>query len=148
PKFSPLKVLASQLPRGDNPLFTKNIVNRLWFLMMGRGLVHPLDLQYAGNPPSHPELLDLLAQEFAGHRFDIKWLLRELALTETYQRSSLLPEGVEDLPPESFLVANEKPLSAEQILRSVLHATGEWLRVLPKGPGETGEFDKARERFV
>jgi hypothetical protein len=147
PKFSPLKVLAAQLPRSDNPLFTKNIVNRLWFLMMGRGIVHPLDLHYAGNPPSHPELLDLLAQEFAAQQFDIKWLLLELALTETYQRSSLLPEGIEDLPAEGFLVANEKPLSAEQLLRSVLQATGEWPRVLPN-PAETAEFDKVRERFV
>jgi len=147
PKFSPLKILAGQLPRGENPLFTKNIVNRLWFVMMGRGLVHPLDLHYAGNRPSHPELLDLLAQEFAAHQFDIKWLLRELALSETYQRSSLLPEGVENLPPESFLVANEKPLSAEQLLRSMLQTTGEWSRVLPN-PAETAEFDKVRERFV
>jgi len=148
PKFSPLKVLAGQLPREENPLFTKNIVNRLWFLMMGRGLVHPLDLHYSGNPASHPELLDLLAHEFAAHKFDIKWLLRELALTQTYQRSSLLPEGVESLPPESFLVANEKPLSAEQLLRNMLQATGEWQRVLPDGAAESPEFDKVRERFL
>ena len=40
------------------------------------------------NPPSHPELLDLLTDEFVAHHFDVKWLLREFALTETYQRSS------------------------------------------------------------
>jgi hypothetical protein len=148
PKFSPLKVLAGQLPRGENPLFTKNIVNRLWFVMMGRGLVHPLDLHYKGNPPSHPELLDLLAQEFAAHQCDIKWLLRELALTQTYQRSSILPDGVENLPAESFLVANEKPLSAEQVMRSMLQATGELSRVLPNAAAESPDFDKLRERFV
>jgi hypothetical protein len=123
-------------------------VNRLWFLMLGRGLVHPLDLHYRGNPPSHPELLDLLAQEFAAHKFDIKWLLRELALTQTYQRSSLLPESAASLPAESFLVANEKPLSAEQLLRSMLLATGDLARVSPNAAGETPEFDKLRERFV
>lgn len=148
PKFSPLKLLAGQLPRGDNPLFTKNVVNRVWFLMMGRGLVHPLDLHFAGNPASHPELFDLLAREFAAHNFDIKWLLRELAQTQAYQRSSLLPEGIENFPPESFLVANEKSLSAEQLLRSMLQATGELSRVLPGGVLESPDLDKLRERFV
>lgn len=148
PKFSPLKILAGQLPRSENRLFTRNIVNRLWFVMMGRGIVHPLDLHYLGNAPSHPELLDLLAQEFAAHQFDIKWLLRELALTQTYQRSSILPAGVDNLPPESFLAANEKSLAAEQLLRSMLQATGELPRVLSNGAGESPDFDKLRERFV
>ena len=89
--FSPLALLAENLPQSD--LFARNIVNRVWFVMMARGIVHPLDLHHSDNPPSHPELLDLLAREFIAHRYDVKWLLRELALTETYQRSSLLPEG-------------------------------------------------------
>ena len=55
---------------------------------MGRGLVHPLDMSHDGNPPSHPELLDLLAAEVAAHQFDVRWLLRELVLSQTYQRSS------------------------------------------------------------
>ena len=66
PKFSPLAMLAEELPAPDNPDFTRNIGNRLWFLLMGRGLVHPLDLHHTDNPPSHPELLDLLAKEFVG----------------------------------------------------------------------------------
>lgn len=123
-KFSPLAVLADELPRADHRLFTRNIVNRLWFVMLGRGLVYPLDLHHRGNPPSHPELLDLLAVEFAAHGFDIKWFLRELALSQTYQRSGLLPEG-EATPPEFFLTALEKRLSAEQLARSMLEALGE-----------------------
>lgn len=125
PKFSTLAAVSEKLPTPENPAFTRNIVNRLWFVMMGRGLVHPLDLHHAGNPPSHPELLDLLVQEFVAHKFDIKWLLREMALSQTYQRSSILPEGVKELPRESFLVAHEKRLSAEQLLASILGATGE-----------------------
>ena len=146
PKVSPLAALAEQLPRADNEAFTKNIANRLWFVMMGRGLVHPLDLHHAGNPPSHPELLDLLAREFAAHHFDIKWLLRELALSQTYQRSSLLPEEAKDVPPESFRTAIEKRLSAEQLLLSVLEATGERERVLA-GKGPAG-VEAARAKFV
>ncbi len=125
PKFSPLTLLSQQLPTPENDLFVRNIVNRLWFVLVGRGIVHPLDLQHADNPPSHPELLDLLSEQMRAHNFDIKWMLRELALTETYQRSSRLPEGLEQSPPEQFLVAIERPLAAEQLLASMLYATGE-----------------------
>ena len=54
--------------------------------MMGRGLVHPVDLHHDDNPPSHPELLDLLATQFVAMKYDIKAFLRELALTRAYQR--------------------------------------------------------------
>jgi hypothetical protein len=82
------------------------------------------------------------------HNFDVKWLLRELALTESYQRSSRLPDGVDDSPPELFLVANEKYMSAEQLFWSVLQATGSDAAsdkpLLP--PGTT--LDKLRDKFV
>jgi hypothetical protein len=114
--------------------------------MMGRGLVHPLDQFHDDNPPSHPEVLDLLAKEFVAHHFDMKWLLRELALTQTYQRSSALPENVKKQLPESFLTANEKRLSAEQLLGSVLEATGERARL--SAPAEAKNLDAARAKFV
>lgn len=125
PKFSPLRELAQSLTGADNVLFCNNIVNRLWFVMMGRGLVEPLDLHHSANPPSHPELLKLLASEFGAHEFDIKWLLKEYALTETYQRTSLLAPGDEAPRPRTFALANEKRLSAEQLFWSTLVATGE-----------------------
>jgi hypothetical protein len=125
PKFSTLAVLAEQLPAATNADFNRNIVNRLWFVLMGRGLVHPLDLHHAKNPPSHPELLDLLAREFVAHKYDVKWLLRELALTETYQRSSRLPAGEKDVKPEEFRTAPQRRLEPEQVLRALLEATGE-----------------------
>jgi hypothetical protein len=137
PRFSPLATLAERLPTPETPGFTRNIVNRLWFAMMGRGLVHPPDLHHGDNPPSHPELLDLLSREFEAHRYDIKWLLRELALCRTYQRSSLLPEGVDDLPPDCFLTANERRLSAEQLFWSTLEATGERPRIAAEGADAT-----------
>jgi hypothetical protein len=132
PKFSPLAILSEQLPTASNPQFVRNAVNRLWCQVMGRGLVHPLDLHHGKNPSTHPAVLDLLATEFAAHQFDIKWLLRELALTRTYQRSSLLPGGIDRAPaPEKYIVAIEKPLSAEQLLWSILQATGELPRLQP-----------------
>lgn len=140
-KFSPLKALAEELPRPENAAFNRNIVNRLWWVMMGRGLVHPLDLHHSSNPPSHPELMKLLADEFAAHKFDVKWLLRELALTQTYQRDSQLPAGAEEILPASYRASFEKPLSAEQLLASMLLATG-------AGEGlPEAEITKLRDRF-
>ncbi len=124
PKFSPLEQLAQQLAASDNLQFAKNIANRIWFVAMGRGIVHPLDLHHSENPPSHPELLELLAREMIEHKFDIKWLLRELALTRTYQRSGVLPADAKEPLPEQFAVALEKPLSAEQLFASVSQAVG------------------------
>jgi hypothetical protein len=124
-KFSPLKEISERLPTKTNSDFTHNSANRMWFLLMGRGLVHPLDLHHSRNPASHPELLDLLAKEFAARDFDIKWLLREIALTKTYQRSSKLPAGAKQAPaPEYFATALERRLTTEQLLQSVLVATG------------------------
>jgi hypothetical protein len=124
PRFNPLEVLAEQIVAPDNLQFARNTANRFWFVLMGRGLVHPLDLHHSENPPSHPELLDLLAKELIAHQFDLKWFLRELALTRTYQRSGVLPAGAQEPLPERFAVALEKPLSAEQLWASVSQATG------------------------
>lgn len=124
-KFSTLAKLSEQLPTVENEAFNRNIVNRLWFVMMGRGLIYPLDLDHSGNPASHPELLALLEKEFVAHKYDMRWLLRELALTQTYQRSSRLPAGVQKVQPEEYRTALERRLQAEQFLRAMLEATGE-----------------------
>jgi hypothetical protein len=150
PKFSPLENFAEQIPQ--SPTFSANIVNRLWFLMMGRGLVHPLDQLHSDNPPSHPAVLDLLAREFVAHEYDIRWLLRELALTEIYQLSSRLPEGVASLPAEKFRVGVQRRLSAEQLLWSTLRATGNSPDEVPLETVEAEEDDNEdfvglRERF-
>lgn len=97
PKFSRLAQLASAVAAGDNPAFRRNIANRLWALMLGRGIVHPLDLHNGGNPPSHPELLDLLATEFAAMNFDTRAMIREIALSRTYQRSLAMPAELSSL---------------------------------------------------
>lgn len=91
PKYSRRRKLAELVGAGGNHYFNRNIANRLWALMLGRGLVHPVDQHHSDNPPSNPELLNLLASEFAASGYDIPWLLREIALTEVYQRSYRLP---------------------------------------------------------
>lgn len=125
-KFSPMRALADTLPSSSNPLFAKNIVNRLWWMMMGRGLVDPLDLHHSDNPPSHPELFELLAKEMRDHQFDLKWMMRELANSQTYQRSGLFPSDVTDTTAVSeYRFAIERPLSPTQLLASLRLALGE-----------------------
>lgn len=126
PSYSRRAQLAPLLTSGRFPDFNRNMVNRVWALLMGRGLVHPLDLHHSDNPPSHPEVLELLAREFAKSGFDVKALLRELALTRTYGRSSEPPPGLspEDTAPARFTIAAMKTLSPEQMAWSVMQATG------------------------
>ncbi len=126
PRFSRRQQLALAATDGTNAYFNANIVNRLWHLMMGRGLVHPPELRHAENPPTHPELLDELAREFVAMKFDVKAMLRELALTKTYQRTSELPHGMtaQQSAPGRYAVALLRPLSPEQMAWSVMEATG------------------------
>jgi len=91
PKYSRRAKLAELATNGTNRQFNVNVANRLWAQMMGRGLVHPVDLHHPANPPSHPAVLDLITNEFVAMKYDMRWLIRELALTKTYQRSIDLP---------------------------------------------------------
>jgi hypothetical protein len=97
PKFSRRAQLATVLTDGHHPAFRRNIANRLWYLMFGRGLVEPLDLHHSANPPTNPALLDLLAEEIAAMKFDMKAFIREIALSQAFQRSMDLPEPAPEL---------------------------------------------------
>ncbi len=91
PKYSRRAKLAEVLTTTNNPQFNRNLANRLWAMMLGRGLVHPLEFDHSDNPPSHPQLLELLTTEIAATKYDIEAFMREIALTQTYQRSIELP---------------------------------------------------------
>jgi hypothetical protein len=124
PKFSRRAQLAGMITDAGNERFRRTAANRLWALLMGRGLVHPLDFDHPANSPSHPELLTLLGDELAARKFDVKAVLRELALSKTYQRSSLLPTGGPAPDESSFAVALLRPQSPEQLAFSSMQATG------------------------
>jgi len=124
PAYSRRARLADAVTGADNPAFARNAVNRVWAMMMGRGLVHPVDMDHGDNPPSHPELLNELAAEFVSHKYDLKWLVREIALSDAYQRSSETPAGLDDPPAEKYLVAGLKPLTPEQFAYAAMQATG------------------------
>jgi hypothetical protein len=124
PSYSRRARLAAAITRSDYVPFRRNIANRLWALMMGRGLVDPLDMDHPANPPSHPELLDLLADDIAARKFNMRDFLREVALSEAYQRSSELPNGVEPKGAPLYAAAVLKPLTPEQLAFSLMQATG------------------------
>lgn len=147
PKFSPLKELAVRLTATDNPQFARNLANRVWWQLMGRGLVEPLDLHHSENPASHPELFELLAKELVEHKFDVQWLVRELAQTQAYARSSVLPASADQVPEPLFLAAKERPLSAEQLARSFLLAMGEHERVVEGKGWVEGDKKKTFKDF-
>ncbi len=148
PYFSALESFAGAMPSADNDLFCQNVANRLWFCMMGRGLVEPLDEFHSGNQATHPQLLQLLADEFAAHKFDIKWMIRELLLTETWQRGSRA--GSDELPlAKSYQLGNQRRLTAEQLFWSTLQATGNLERLAPKeGEEASEEFTTLKASFV
>src|SRR5688572_28095918 len=76
----------------DNPYFARAAANRMWAYVFGTGIVEPLDDFTEANKPSHPELLDELARDFADSGFDLQFLLRAILLSETYQRASAMTD--------------------------------------------------------
>ena len=116
PKFSRREQFVDKIV-ASHPLIARAFVNRMWAMLLGRGLVHPFDQMDSVHPPSHPELLDWLAQDFRDSHYDIRRLTRMLVLSRPYQLSSLRPDGVAD--PATFAWALERPLTAEQLARSM-----------------------------
>ncbi|MCA9017908.1 MAG: DUF1553 domain-containing protein, partial [Planctomycetaceae bacterium] len=130
PVYSRRLQLADAMTDPANLAFQQNIVNRMWAMMMGRGFVEPLDMWHADNPPSHPQVLALLTKSFQEHGCDIRFLLRELALSQTYQRSSHVSADAEFPQEINFGVGLLKPLSPEQLAWSMMQATGVTARTL------------------
>ena len=80
--------LAKWLTSPENPYFARAMVNRTWWRLFGRGIVQPVDDMHEANPPTHPQLLDLLARRFAESGFDLKFLTRAVVSSRAYQRTS------------------------------------------------------------
>lgn len=84
----PREVLAKWMTSPENDYFAKVQVNRVWAVLMGRGLVDPVDDLRSTNPPTHPELLDALAKHFQASGYNVKELLRTIASSRAYATSS------------------------------------------------------------
>jgi hypothetical protein len=111
PKFSRREAFAD-VATHENPLLARAFVNRMWAALLGRGIVNPADEMTTRNAPSHPELLDWLAQDFAKSGYDVRRFVRGLLLSKPYAL------GAGDAEPDSFGGMPERPLTGEQIARS------------------------------
>jgi hypothetical protein len=122
PRFSRRESLAEAVTE-SNPLLAKAFVNHLWALLVGRGLVHPVDEINSKHAPSHPELLNWLAKHFESTNYDIKNLIETITLSLPYQLSSSASSNhLQNL--DSFACGIEKPMKAETLFRILLTATG------------------------
>jgi hypothetical protein len=111
----------------SNPLTARVVVNRLWHHVFGRGLVTSVDnFGKLGDLPSHPELLDLLAQRFVNSGGSVKQLLKEILLTRTFRRSSHVPPTNTAVDAENRLLTHFplRRLEAESIRDSIVALTG------------------------
>lgn len=113
-----LKALAAWLTSPDNRRFAKAQTNRIWYHLMGRGLVVPVDDLRATNPASHPELLQALTDDFIEHGFSLRHLVKRIVLSRTYQLSAIVAEAdaeqIHDA--RNYDRAIVRRLSAEQLL--------------------------------
>jgi hypothetical protein len=100
---------------GPESLFARAQVNRIWQHFMGRGLVDPVDDFRATNPPSHPELLDYLAQDFIDHGWDVRHTIRLITQSATYQLSSR-PNLTNQEDDQNYSHVLPRRLTAEQLL--------------------------------
>jgi hypothetical protein len=85
PDKDPREVFADWLIDPKNPWFTRNIANRVWSWLLGRGIIHEPDDIRADNPPSNPELLAYLERELVASKYDLKHLYRLILTSQTYQ---------------------------------------------------------------
>jgi len=111
--------LADWMARKDNPFFAHALVNRYWKHFFDRGIVEPEDDMRETNPPSNPELIQALAKNFIDNKFDIKWLVRTICLSKTYQLSAL-PNDYNLKDKQNFSRYYPKRLTAE-VLYDAFH---------------------------
>ena len=115
-----LESLAAWMTSPDNSMFAQTQVNRIWYQLMGVGLVEPIDDLRATNPASHPELFKRLSEEFVQSGFSLKQMVRTIVLSKTYQLDSKPDRGqlgpTEQLDPRLLASAVVRRLTAEQIM--------------------------------
>jgi hypothetical protein len=130
PEFGPgqdeLTALADWLPH--SPMFARMQVNRVWFHLLGRGLVDPVDDFRASNPPSHPELLDALVKDFVDHHYDLRHLIRAIMNSRTYQLRAE-PNDTNADDESNYSRAIVRRLTAEQLVDSMSKVLGAPLEI-------------------
>ncbi len=117
--------LAQQVTSPENPHFARATVNRIWFHLLGRGIVDPPDDFRDSNPSANDALLETLARELVENNFDVKHVVRTIANSRTYQLSAHAnPANPEDEKYFSHALVRRKRLTAELLLDAICAATG------------------------
>lgn len=125
PREERLKQLATLMTHPDNGRFTRTIVNRLWYKLMGRGIVHPLDAMQ--SEPWNSDLLDYLAVYLADHHYDLKSVVSLIAASQAYQSRCVARSGDGGEKGTGGYVYRgsvSRRMTAEQFLDSVWQITG------------------------
>jgi len=118
---NPRKALADWMVR--HPYFAEAAVNRIWSYFFGRGIVDPVDDFRSTNPATHPELLARLAQDFRDHNHDLRYMIRTIVSSRTYQLSGAPNETNAD-DRSNYSRAVPRPLDAEVLLDAISDVTG------------------------
>ncbi len=168
PLFSRRTSLVSQLS-ATNRAFAENWSNRLWALMMGKGLVHPLDMHHPDNPPSNPKLLDALTDALIGSGFNMRLVIEQIVLSHPYRvgnrmaiEESLRLSSVINLPLdlqlklESDLASRKKSMegsllqlasSADVAKNQYADAESAWRSIQKERVEVWSELDKSEAAF-
>ena len=137
--------LANWLCDPKHPLTSRVAVNRLWQLCFGAGLVRtPEDFGSQGEPPTHPKLLDWLAVDFVQNDWDVKRLIKQIMLSQTYRRSSQHPDsGIAELDPDNRLLARFPAyrMSAEMLRDNALAISGRLVSKVGGAPVKPYELE-------
>ncbi|MEZ6088764.1 MAG: DUF1553 domain-containing protein [Pirellulaceae bacterium] len=128
------QVLAEWLTSPENPYFSTSIANRVWAHFMGVGIVDPVDDIRVSNPPSNPELFQMLGQKLGEYKFDFRQLVRDICNSQAYQRS-LTPNESNKSDTRNFAYATVRRIPAEMLLDCIgqVTNTNEKFRGLPLG---------------
>jgi hypothetical protein len=143
--FDRRQALADWLTAPDNRLFARNVVNRYAAALLGRGLVEPDDDMRATNPPSNPELLDALADDFVKSGFDVKHLLKTIMTSRLYQLDSR-PAHDNAADARFYSHYRVKRLAAEPLLDAIDAAAGTQTK-FPKVPLGTRAIELPDARY-
>lgn len=115
-------VLAAWMSSAENPFLPKSVINRIWFHLMGRGVVDPVDDFRDSNPSANDELLDALAKDFTSKGFDVKHIIRTIMSSRTYQLSAQTNDFNKD-DNKYFSHAVTKLHTAEQLFDALCYVT-------------------------
>jgi len=122
PGQDPREALAQWVTSPENDYFAKVQTNRIWAALMGRGIVEPVDDLRSTNPPTHPELFDALAEHFKSTGYDVKALIRTIALSRAYAADST-PNDSNVSDRINYSRHYRHPLRAETLLDAIADLT-------------------------